>query len=283
VGIHPLAVVDPYAKIGNNVEIGPFAIVEADTEIGDDCTIGAYTMIKRGVTLGARNQVYERAIIGGLPQHLRMPEHVGGVVIGSENIFRENVTIHCALHAGESTILGDNNFVMVGTHIAHDCVVGSNVIFANNAMLAGHVVVEDRAYISGGVAVHQFCRVGSLAMIGGTALITKDVPPFVTIDGRSHFVVGLNTVGLRRAGFTAAQISELKAAYRVIYRSNLRWQEIIDQLKTKFTSEPAANFGRFLPLVTRGIINERRLPPDVGVKLGEEASVVETSEKRRVG
>ncbi|MBS0210694.1 MAG: acyl-ACP--UDP-N-acetylglucosamine O-acyltransferase [Planctomycetes bacterium] len=282
-GIHPLAVVDSRAQIGANVDIGPFAIVEADAVIGDDCTIDAYAMIKSGVKMGPRNHVFERAVIGGAPQHLRVPDEIGDVVIGEGNTFRENVTIHRALHAGATTQLGDNNFLMVGVHVAHDCVVGSNVIFANGSMLAGHVTVEDRAYISGGVAVHQFCRVGKLVMVGGTALVTKDVPPYVTIDGCTGYVVGLNSVGLRRAGYTAAQIAELKAAYRVIYRSSLRWQEIIERLKAEFTNEPAADYGRFLPLVTRGIINERRLPPGVGVKIGEEATVVQNDSQRKVG
>ncbi len=273
--IHPLAVVHPTAQLGSNVEIGPFAIVERDVVIGDRSQIDAYAMIKQGTTLGADNRVFERATIGGLPQHSRMPAHVGRVTIGSNNTFRENVTIHCALHEGTHTTIGDNNLLMVGAHVAHDCVVGNNTIFANNAMLGGHVVVEDRAYLSGNVAVHQFCRVGRLAMVGGLSRVVKDVPPYVTIDGGSNYVVGLNTVGLRRAGFNSQQMLELKNAYRLIYRSGLKWQQIIEQLQAEFTSEPASHFGAFLPQCTRGIVIERRLPPGAGVKLGVEA-VTET-------
>ncbi len=281
--IHPSAVVDPRSELGRNVAIGPHVIVEQGVVIGDDCVIDAFAVIKQGTTIGSQNHIFERAILGGLPQHLRMPEHIGDVRIGNGNTFRENTTVHRALHADQSTVIGDNNFMMVGSHIAHDCVVGNNTIFANNSMLAGHVVVEDRAYISGGVAVHQFCRVWTLAMVGGLARVTKDVPPFVTVDGSSNLVVGLNVVGLRRAGYTHSDITQLKAAYRVIYRASLTWRQIIDRLQEEFPTGPAAEFTRFLPLVTRGLLHERRLPPGVGVKLGEEAAQVEISADRKVG
>jgi UDP-N-acetylglucosamine acyltransferase len=160
---------------------------------------------------------------------------------------------------------------MVGVHIAHDCRVGNDTIFANNAMLGGHVTVEDRAYISGNVAVHQFCRIGRLAMLGGLARVIKDVPPYVTIDGQSGCVVGLNSIGLRRNGFTTAEILELKTAYRLIYRSGLKWREIVEQLQTQFNTGPAAAFGEFMNHVTRGIVAERRLPPGAAIKLSEEA------------
>ncbi|HEX3871902.1 MAG TPA: acyl-ACP--UDP-N-acetylglucosamine O-acyltransferase, partial [Pirellulales bacterium] len=269
--IHPLAVVHPTAQLGRDVEVGPFAIVEAGAVVGDRCVLDAYAVIKQGTTLGCDNHVFERATIGGLPQHVRMPEHIGTVTIGSGNTFRENVTVHRSLHAGTTTCIGDHNFVMVGVHVAHDCTIGNHTIFANNVMLAGHVTVEDKAYLSGSVAVHQFCRVGRLAMVGGLARLTKDVPPYVTVDGGSSFVVGLNTVGLRRAGFKNPQIEQLKDAYRLIYRSGLKWQEILDRLKTDFTSAPAAAFTAFLPDAKRGVVPERRLPPGAGVKMGVEA------------
>lgn len=270
--IHPLAVVHPGAKLGVDVEIGPFAIVESDTSIGDRCRIHPFVSIKQGTTLGPDNQVFERATIGGLPQHSHMNAHVGRLEVGSSNTIRENVTIHRALAADQSTRVGDHNLLMVGVHVAHDCIVGNHTIFANNAMLAGHVVVEDRAYISGNVGVHQFCRVGQMAMLGGLARVVKDVPPFVTIDGSTGFVVGLNTIGLRRRGYTTAAISELKAAYRLIYRSGLKWQQIVDRLQQDFATGPAAPFGEFMNHVTRGIVAERRLPPGAGIKLSEEAA-----------
>ncbi len=269
--IHPFAVVDPTATIGANVEIGPFAIVEAGVVIGDRTVVDSYAIIKSGTTLGPDNHVFERATIGGLPQHTNMPPHVGGVTVGAGNTIREGVTIHRALHDGHSTVVGDHNLLMVGTHVAHDCHVGSNTIFANNATLGGHVVVEDRAYVSGNAAVHQFCRIGRMAMVGGVSKVVKDVPPYCTVDGAPCYVVGLNTVGLRRSGLTPDEIATLKQAYRVIYRSSLKWSEILERLQTEYTSGPAAYFASFMSQTSRGIVAERRLPPGASVKLTEEA------------
>ena len=263
--------VDASANLGQDVTVGPYAIIERDVTIGDRSTVEAFAIIKERSILGCDNHVHERATIGGAPQHLRRPDRLGSVTIGQGNTIRENSTIHRALHDGSSTVIGDHNYMMVGAHVAHDCIVGDHTIFANNATLGGHVVVEDRAYISGNVAVHQFCRIGMLAMCGGLARVVKDVPPFVTVDGTTSNVVGLNTIGLRRAGYTTAQITDLKKAYRVIYRSGITWREIIDTLQREFTSDPAVHFGRFLPLVTRGIVQERRMPPGATVKFTEEA------------
>ena len=156
---------------------------------------------------------------------------------------------------------------MVCSHVAHDCHLGNNVIVTNNGMLAGHVHVDDRAYISGAAGVHQFCRVGTLAMVGGQAHIVQDVPPYVTIDGLSSLVVGLNKIGLRRAGYDQATIQELMAAYRVIYRSGLRWTELLEQLRTRFPTGPAALFYEFLSTTARGIVSERRTPPGATIRL----------------
>ena len=183
------------------------------------------------------------------------------MVIGSNNVIRENATIHRALVPDHATVIGDNCLLMVGIHVAHDCHLGNNVIVTNNAMLAGHVVVGDRAYISGAAGVHQFCRVGCYAMVGGQAHMVQDVPPYVTVDGLSSLVVGLNKVGLRRAGFNQAAIQELMAAYRVIYRSGLRWADVLEQLRTQFPVGPASLFYEFLSTTARGIVSERRAPP----------------------
>jgi UDP-N-acetylglucosamine acyltransferase len=225
--------------------------------------------IKECTTLGANNRVFEGAILGGLPQHVHIPEHPGGVVIGSDNVIRENVTIHRALVPDHATVIGDNCLLMVGSHVAHDCHLGNNVIVTNNAMLAGHVVVGDRAYISGAAGVHQFCRIGSFAMVGGQAHLTQDVPPYVTVDGLSSLVVGLNKIGLRRAGYDQETIQQLMAAYRVIYRSGLRWVEVVEQLRTQFPVGPATLFYEFLSTTARGIISERRAPPGATIKLRE--------------
>lgn len=265
--IHSHALVSPKAKLGCDVEVGPFSIIEDDVEIGDGCKIASGVVIKSGTRLGPNNVVADGAVLGGAAQHVRPPAHSGILEIGAGNTLREYVTLHRALHEGGTTTLGDNNLLMVGTHIAHDCKVGDHTIFANGAMLAGHVIAEDRAYISGGVAVHQFCRIGTLAMVGGHSRVAQDVPPYVTVDGGTGLIVGLNLIGLRRNGFTAGEIAELKAAYRVIYRSGFTWTEVLQALAAQFSDGAAARFHEFLSQGTRGFVQERRMPPSATIKL----------------
>jgi len=269
VSIHPLAVVSPEATIAPSVQIGPFCVVESGANIGPGCIIESRVVVKEHTSLGANNRVFEGAVLGGLPQHVHVPENPGRVTIGSGNTIRENVTVHRALVPDHATTIGDNCMLMVNAHVAHDCHLGNNVIVTNNAMLAGHVRVDDRAYISGAAGVHQFCRIGVLAMVGGQAHLVQDVPPYVTVDGLSSLVVGLNKVGLRRAGYSPAAIQELMAAYRVIYRGGLRWADILEQLRTRFPTGPAALFYEFLSTTARGIVSERRAPPGATIKLRE--------------
>lgn len=256
--IHPSAIVGRHAEIGNDVSIGPFCIVEDDVSIGDNCQLAGHVVIKSGTELGRHNVISEGAVLGGRPQHLRVGEQVGRLVIGDANSIREHATIHCGLHPGAQTTVGDHNLLMVGVHVGHDACVTDHTILANNVMLAGHVLVEQRAYLSGAVGVHQYCRVGKFAMVGGQAHVNRDIPPFVTVDGAVTRVVGLNTIGLRRHGFTQDQLDQLKAAYRVIYRSSLPWSQLLAELRTRFTTGPAADFFPFLASGTRGFIPERR-------------------------
>lgn len=265
--IHSHALVSPQAQIGSDVSIGPFSIVEANAVVGDGCVVESGVVIKEGTQLGKNNRIFEGTVLGGVPQHLRAPLRIGSLEIGSNNTIRENVTIHRALHEGGTTVIGDNNLLMVGVHVAHDCQVGNHTIFANNSLLAGHVTVDDRAYVSGSVGVHQFCRIGKLAMVGGHARVVQDVPPYVTVDGGTGLIVGLNLVGLRRNGFTSDEIKELKTAYRLIYRSGLLWNEVLTELKRQFVDGPAAVFHEFLSQGTRGFVQERRMPPTATLKL----------------
>ena len=267
VSIHPLSCVSSGAKIGENVEIGPFCVVEDGAVVGDGCKLKSHVIIKSNATIGKNNIFFEGAVIGGLAQHVVMPQNPGRVVMGDDNVVREAVTIHCGLTDGKLTTVGNSNFFMVNAHIAHDCTVGNNVILTNNSLLAGHVTVGDRAFISGAVAVHQFCNVGTLAMVGGQAHINKDVPPFVTVDGLSSLVVGLNSVGLRRAGYRASDLKQLKQAYRLIYNAGLPWKEVLDRLEKDFSEEPCAEFRRFFENTTRGIVNERRMPRGATLKI----------------
>jgi UDP-N-acetylglucosamine acyltransferase len=280
VNIHPLAVVSPQAEIGRDVRIGPFAIVEDDVVIEDGCHLAGHVVVKNGTHMGPNNTVCESAVIGGLPQHVRCPEQTGRVQIGQGNTFREYVTVHRALKPETATVIGDTNYLMVGAHVAHDCRVGNNVIMANNCLLGGHVTVDDRSFLSGTVAVHQFCRIGRMAMVGGHARVVRDVPPFVTIDGISSDVVGLNLVGLKRNGYTSDQIVVLKEAYRLIFRGGLPWREMIDRLTADFSDGPAAPMVEFFHGGTRGFSQERRPPRSVTLKLRSDVDEIEPSTLR---
>ncbi|MGI9177297.1 MAG: acyl-ACP--UDP-N-acetylglucosamine O-acyltransferase [Pirellulales bacterium] len=265
--IHPMAVVSPDARLGVGVKIGAFATIEHDVQLGDFCTVASGAVVKSGVTTGCHNEIGEHAVIGGAPQHVARPQQVGRVVIGDHNVFREHVTIHRALKPEATTTVGDHNYVMAGGHFGHDVVMGSYCICANGAMLGGHVTVEDRAFVSGAVAVHQFCRIGRLAMVGGHARVVQDIPPYMLVDGQSGCIVGLNVVGLRRSGHSAEDIADLKAAYRVIYRRGLPWKEVLDVLSSEFESGPVNHLREFLGSGTRGFSQERRSPPSTTLRI----------------
>lgn len=265
--IHPLAVVSPEAKLGIGVKVGAFAIVEPDVELGDFCSVASGAVIKSGVTAGCHNEFGEHAVIGGAPQHASRPQTAGGLVIGDQNVFREYVTVHRALKVGMNTTVGDMNFVMASAHVGHDAEIGNNVIFANASLLGGHVVVEDRAFVSGAVAVHQFCRIGRLAMVGGHARVVQDVPPYMLIDGISGCVVGLNIVGLKRSGHSSTEIADLKAAYRIIYRRGLPWSDVLATLRAEFPEGPVTHVHTFLSKGSRGFAQERRGPPQSTLRL----------------
>jgi UDP-N-acetylglucosamine acyltransferase len=267
VSIHPLAVVSPEARLGVGVRVGPFAVIEADVELGDFCTVGSGAVLKSGVRAGCHNEFGEHVVVGGVPQHVARPENIGRVAIGDHNVFREFTTVHRALKPGTLTTVGNHNYVMASVHFGHDCVIGSNCIFANAALLGGHVTVEDRAFVSGAVAVHQFCRIGRLAMVGGHARVVQDVPPYMLLDGQSGCVVGLNVVGLRRSGHSPEDIATLKAAYRTVYRRGLPWKEVLDSLSAEFEAAPVAHLLQFLSGGSRGFAQERRAPPATTLRL----------------
>lgn len=262
-----MACVDPKARLGTGVQVEAFARIEGDVSIGDYCTVRSGAVIRAGVRAGCHNEFCEHAVIGGAPQHAARPTDTGRLEIGDHNVFREGVTIHLALKPENTTRVGDHNYIMAGGHLGHDVVLGNHVIFANGSMLGGHVTVEDRAFISGGVAVHQFCRVGRLAMVGGHARVVQDIPPYMMVDGISGCIVGLNTVGIRRSGHTTAEINDLKAAYRVIYRHGLAWRDVIATLREEFAEGPASSLAEFLAKGTRGFAQERRGPAPPTIKL----------------
>jgi UDP-N-acetylglucosamine acyltransferase len=280
--IHPTAFVSPQVTLGDGVYVGPFCYLESGSVIGDRCVLSARVTIKEQTHLGPDNQISEGAVLGGRPQHLRAGAAVGGLRIGRANMIRENVTIHRAVEPQAWTTVGDENMIMVSTHVAHDCHIGNHTILANNVMLAGHVTIQDRAYLSGAVGVHQFCRVGRNAMVGGQSHITRDVAPFVTVDGESSRVVGLNIVGLRRNGFTTRDIAQLKAAYRLIYRSGRSWSEILAGLASDFAAGPAACLLEFLSHCPRGIVRERRRQRGV-MRLADFRDDEQSEQEKKVG
>ncbi|MEN1681042.1 MAG: acyl-ACP--UDP-N-acetylglucosamine O-acyltransferase [Planctomycetota bacterium] len=280
--IAPQAVVHPTARVAPDVEIGPFTVVEAGASIGAGCKIASRVTIKSGVVLGEANLVEEGAVIGGMPQHLVRPEAPGPVFIGDRNVIRENVTIHRAMETDGATRIGSDCLLMVGSHVAHDCTIADNVVLTNNVMLAGHVTVGERAYLGGGVAVHQHCRIGRLAMVGGMARVPQDVPPFVMIDGGSGLVVGLNRVGLRRAGLDRNQISDLKQAYQLLYRSGLTFDERIERIEATFAEGPVLELAEFFRGGVRGFTSERRTPPGATIRVVTDADDAADA-KRKAG
>lgn len=230
--------------------IHPTAIVEENVEIGPDCEIGAYAVIKRFTKLGARNRIFEHAVVGGEPQDVKFRGEQSYLGIGDDNIVREFCTLHRASGEGEMTRIGSRNFFMVGCHVAHNCVIGSDNIFANEVALAGHILVEDHVFISNNVGAHQFVRFGRHAMVGGKSKIVQDVLPFFTTDGNPARVRGLNSVGLRRAGFSDSERRALKEAYRVLLKPGLL-EEALVQLE-QVDDENVAHLIRFIRSSKRG-------------------------------
>lgn len=219
--IHPTAIVHERAQVSRDAHIGAYAVIEEETVIGAGCEIGAHAVIKRYTSLGERNRVFEHAVLGGEPQDVKFKGETSRLFIGDDNLIRESVTIHRASGEGAATRIGSRNFLMIGTHIAHNCEIGDDNIFANGAALAGHCEVEDHVFLSSNVGAHQFVRFGRYAMVGGKSKIVQDVLPFCTTDGNPPRVRGINTVGLRRAGFTSAARRNLKQAYQLLFRANL--------------------------------------------------------------
>ncbi len=219
--IHPTAIVDPAATIGENVSIGPFSIVEGDVVIGDHCEIRSHVVLANGARLGSHVRVHTGAVIATEPQDLKFDGSPSLAVVGSRTVIREFVTINRGTSASGKTVVGDDVLLMAYVHVAHDCIVGNRVIIANATQLGGHVAVDDWAIIGGVTAVHQFSKIGAHSMIGGGFRVTKDVPPYTLASREPLCAEGLNVVGLRRRGFSNADIAALDAFYRHLYRGGL--------------------------------------------------------------
>ncbi len=225
--LHPTAIIHPQAQLGANVTIGPYAVIESPAQIGDGCVIHAHAVITGHVVMGKDNVIGHGALIGGDPQDFAFrPEVQSGVQIGDGNKIREYATIHRGSSNGSSTVVGSHCFLMGGSHVAHNCRLGDHVILANNALLGGHIIVEDRVFLGGGAVFHQHIRIGQLAICQGGSAFSKDVPPF-TLSSGLNSVVGLNVVGLRRAGLTPAERVEVKEAFKLLYRRGLNVRQAI--------------------------------------------------------
>jgi UDP-N-acetylglucosamine acyltransferase len=219
--IHQTAIVSKSAEIGTGVEIGAYAIIGDEVRIGNNSTIGPHVVIEKLTTIGERCRIFQFCSIGEIPQDLKFKDDRTELIIGNDNTFREFVTINRGTGDGGKTVLGNNNFLMAYSHVAHDCQIGNQVIMANSASLAGHIHIEDCAIIGGLVGVHQFVHIGSYAMIGGLTGVSKDVPPYMMAVGERAKLYGINLTGLKRRGFSEDSIRELKTAYKIIFRSGL--------------------------------------------------------------
>ena len=244
--IHPTAIVDPNAKIGHDVQIDAFSIIGPQATIGDKTIVQSHVVIEGEVILGHGNLIGHGAIIGTPPQDVSFStERNTKVEIGNDNIIREYCTIHRGSPDGSATKIADENFLMAGAHIGHNCAIGNNVIIANNCLLAGYVRIDDGAFLGGGSTFHQFMRIGRLVMVQGSSAFGKDLPPFV-IAAERNYVFGLNTVGLRRAGFTEEERDEIKEAFKLVYLSGLNRSQALEKAATMTFNAPAREFLDFI-------------------------------------
>jgi UDP-N-acetylglucosamine acyltransferase len=235
--IHPTAVIDPQSQLDPSVEIGPYAVVEGPVRIGAGCRLAAHVHILGHTTIGDGCRIHSGAVIGDWPQDRAYTGAESYVRIGKENVIREHVTIHRGTAPGSETVIGDRCLLLAHSHLAHNCGLGDDVLLVNGALLAGHVTVGNRAVISGNAGIHQFSRVGELAMIGGLAKITRDIPPYLMFDGPG-VCVGVNVIGLRRAGYSREDRQEIKAIYKTLYRTPCSFSRAIAEIES-FVSTPA--------------------------------------------
>ena len=251
--VHSTAIVSANTSLAAGVRVGPYAVIEDDVEIGPDCEIAAHAIIKRYTRVGARNRIFEHAVIGGEPQDVRFRRETSYLEIGDDNLIREYCTFHRANGEGETTRIGSRNFFMVGVHVAHNCVIGDDNIFANEVALAGHITIEDHVFLSNNVGAHQFVRMGRYAMIGGKSKIVQDVLPFFITDGNPSRLRGVNSVGLRRGGFSEDERRALKDAYKLLFRSTTPIQDSLSELE-QLDDENVAHLVRFIRSSKRGFI-----------------------------
>lgn len=252
--IHPSAVIDPRADLAEDVQVGPHAVIDGEVRVGPGCKIGPGVHLFGTLTMGQGNEIYSHAVLGERPQHVKYQGEPTRVEIGDSNIIREHVTIHRGTTQSWVTRLGSHNFLMANSHIAHDCVIGDHCMLANGALVGGHCEVASHAYLSGNCALHQFVRVGRLALLSGVSASSKDIPPFIIQQGLNT-VWGVNVVGMRRAGISTERIDAVRRAFHLLYRSNLTIPQALEQIEAQLSGMPeVAELTGFIRGSSRGIV-----------------------------
>ncbi len=248
--------VHPEASIGPRTRVGEFCVIEQDVAIGADCLLEPYVFVKRWTTLGNNNEISAATVLGTDPLDKHFQGERSYLRIGNGNKIREHYTISRGTKPESVTLVGDGNYIMTSGHIAHNCIIGNNTVIASCALVAGYVEVEDQAFISGGIGIHQYSKIGRLAMIGGMTRVNLDAPPFFLYGGLDIRPRGLNLVGLKRAGFTTEQIGLLKKAYRVLYRSGLKLEEALLKIEAELSDENTLHLVGFIRASKRGCCRE---------------------------
>ena len=237
--VHPTAIVSEGAVLGDGVEIGPYAVIERDVRLGRGTRVGAHAHLSGPAEFGEGNRIFPHAVLGQEPQDLKYHAEPTRLLVGARNVFREFMTAHRGTLTGHGeTVIGDDGYFMSYSHIAHDCIIGSRVIFANSASLAGHVEVGDHAILNAFAAAHQFTRIGKYAFVGAYAQIRQDVLPFSKTDGIEAKTYGLNTIGLKRTGFTDERLDGLSRAYRLLVRSKLNTTQALERIEAELAGRP---------------------------------------------
>ncbi|HEY3862411.1 MAG TPA: acyl-ACP--UDP-N-acetylglucosamine O-acyltransferase [Verrucomicrobiae bacterium] len=262
--IHSSAIISPGAQLDPSVEVGPFSVIDGNVSLGAGCKVGPHVYLTGHTIIGPDNCFHANCVIGGAPQDVKYKDEPAGLRIGARNLFREGATVHRSAKLGEDTIVGSDNFLMVNSHLGHNVRLGSRVIVASGALLAGHVEVEDNVFISGNCLVHQFVRIGRLAIMQGGSGISQDLPPFTVARG-SNNICGLNTVGLRRAGISQEERMELKRLYKKLFLSELNLSQIMEEARREFTSASSRHLLEFIAASKRGICRHR------GLNFGEDS------------
>lgn len=256
--IHPTAIIDPSARLHESVEVGPFCIIDANVVMGEGCTVESTVRIHARTVIGKNNRFHHGAIIGCEPQDLGFDRNTPAYVkIGDGNVFKEGSNIHRGTKPETPTVIGDNNYFMGNFHVGHDCIIGNHNIFTHGSVLAGHVNVGNYSFISGVAAVHQFCNVGDYAMIAGCSKIVKDVPHFATADGNPATLIGINSIGLKRAGFAPPKREAIKQAYKTIFHSGMNIKQAIETLKKQDNTEEVKSIIAFFENSDRGVTDHR--------------------------